>query len=132
MLGAAQHGGHADATAHQQVAALRLHLEAVAQGAQHIQLFAHLALSQPAGALTPGLKDHADKVSFHRPAANGDGAAQQQTFPTAHVDKLSGAGDLGGHAVALEGHGHTTGGEVYGLHDGAALFYSHISLPLLA
>ena len=91
VLGAAPHGGNADAAPHQQIAALWLHGKSVAQQAHHVHAVAHGAVGQPLGALAPDLKDDGQgvlRLLLHA-GAHGDGPAQEQGIPALDVDELA-------------------------------------------
>ena len=91
ILGTAPDGGHADAAAHQQIAALGLHSKAVAQQAHYVHTVAHGAVGQPLGALAPDLEDDGQgvlRLLLHA-GAHGDGPAQEQGIPALDVDELA-------------------------------------------
>ena len=91
ILGAAQHGGHADAAPHQQISALGLHGKSVAQQTHHVHAVARGAVGQPLGALAPDLKDDGQQVLrlVLLAGTDRDGPAQEQGVPALDVDELA-------------------------------------------
>ena len=112
---------------HQQVAALGLHLEAVAQHAHHVHAVAHGAVGQPLGTLAPDLKDDGQQVArvVLLAGADGDGPPQQQAVAALDVDELAGALAGGAdHVAHLQDHIDSISHLLFG-DDLALAFYFH-------